>query len=142
MRSCTYTTLHPDSLPATDLLEVEVGIVMRTLGAALLCASVMACSHRTKPSSTSGPPPKTTVTVDNQSFLDMTVYVLSGGQRIRLGQATGSSRSKFTIPSYVVGYGIQSLRFIADPIGGNRLPVSEEISVTAGDEVILTIPPT
>jgi hypothetical protein len=57
-------------------MEVEVGIVMRAFGAALLCASVIACSHRGKPRSTSGPPPKTTVTVDNQSFLDMTVYVL------------------------------------------------------------------
>jgi hypothetical protein len=72
----------------------------------------------------------------------MTVYVLSGGQRIRLGQATGSSKSKFTIPSYLIGYGIQPLRFLADPIGGNRLPISEEINVKAGDEVILTIPPT
>jgi len=71
----------------------------------------------------------------------MTVYVISGGQRIRLGQATGNSKSKFTIPAYLIGYGIQPLRFLADPIGGNRLPVSEEINVTAGDEVVLTIPP-
>lgn len=115
---------------------------MRTFGAAVLCLSVFACSHRTKQSSQGGPPPKTTVTVDNQSFLDMTVYVLSGGQRIRLGQATGSAKSKFTIPAYLIGYGIQPLRFVADPIGGSRLPVSEEINVQAGDEVILTIPPT
>lgn len=119
-----------------------MGTVMRVFGAAALCVSVLACSHRAKPNTQGGQPPKTTVTVDNQSFLDMTVYVISGGQRIRLGQATGSSKSKFTIPAYLIGYGIQPLRFLADPIGGNRLPVSEEINVTAGDEVILTIPPT
>ncbi len=118
-----------------------MGTVMRAFGAAALCVSVLAC-HRAKPNTQGGPPPKTTVTVDNQSFLDMTIYVLSGGQRIRLGQATGSSKSKFTIPAYLIGYGIQPLRFLADPIGGNRLPISEEINVTAGDEVILTIPPT
>jgi hypothetical protein len=115
---------------------------MRAIGVAALCVSVVACSRNPKPKTSGGPPPKTTVTVDNQSFLDMTVYAISGGQRIRLGQATGSSKSKFTIPAYLIGYGIQPLRFIADPIGGNRLPVSEEINVTAGDEVILTIPPT
>jgi hypothetical protein len=32
------------------------------------------------------------------------------------------------------------LRFLADPIGGNRAPVSDEIAVEPGDEVTLTIP--
>jgi hypothetical protein len=38
--------------------------------------------------------------------------------------------------------GITTLRFFADPIGGNRTPVSEEITVQEGDEVGLRIPPT
>jgi hypothetical protein len=33
------------------------------------------------------------------------------------------------------------LRFIADPIGGARPSVSEEITVAPGDSVVLTIPP-
>jgi hypothetical protein len=33
------------------------------------------------------------------------------------------------------------LRFIADPIGGNRASVSQEITVVPGDTVVLTIPP-
>jgi hypothetical protein len=115
---------------------------MRGIGAAALCVSVFACSHRAKPNQGSGPPAKTTVRVENQGFADMTVYVLVGGQRVRLGLATGSSTTNFTIPGYLVGNGIQQLRFIADPVGSNRLPVSDEISVTPGDEVVLTIPPT
>ena len=130
------------SRTAMDLREVAVGTVMRAIGAAVLSVSVLACSHRAKPKQESGPPPRTTVTVDNQSFLDMTVFVVVGGQRIRLGQATGSSKSRFTIPAYLIGNGIQQLRFVADPIGSNRLPISDEISVSAGDEVVLTIPPT
>ena len=31
--------------------------------------------------------------------------------------------------------------FLADPIGSTRTPVTNEISVTPGDEVVLTIPP-
>jgi hypothetical protein len=115
---------------------------MRGIGMVALCVSVFACSHRAKPNQGSGPPEKTSVRVDNQSFADMTVYVVAGGQRIRLGLATGSSTSKFTIPAYLIGNGIQQLRFIADPVGSNRMPVSDEISVSAGDEVVLTIPPT
>jgi hypothetical protein len=36
---------------------------------------------------------------------------------------------------------LTSLRFLADPIGSNRTPISEEITVEVGDEVVLRIPP-
>jgi len=82
---------------------------------------------------------RTTVTVDNQSFSDMTIYV-SRGQRVRLGSARGHSKTTFTIPPSIVA-GVSTLRFIADPIGSTRTSVSEEISVNPGDSVGLTIPP-
>lgn len=82
---------------------------------------------------------QTTLRVDNQAFLDMTIYVVQGGQRIRLGNAGGSSITMLTIPSYLI-FGSTTLRFIADPIGGQRLPVSSDIQVSKGDQVMLTIP--
>jgi hypothetical protein len=33
------------------------------------------------------------------------------------------------------------IRFQADPIGGNRTPFSEEITVSPGETVVLRIPP-
>jgi hypothetical protein len=81
-----------------------------------------------------------TVVVDNRALLDMTIYALRGAQRVRLGTAAGLSKTKLNIPASLV-YGATSLRFIADPIGGNRSPVSEEIAIQAGDEIGLTIPP-
>ncbi len=78
--------------------------------------------------------------VQNQSFSDMVIYALSGSQRVRLGMATGNSTKSFTLPQYLVRSG-GTLRFQADPIGGNRAPVSEEMSVQPGDIVTLTIPP-
>ena len=80
------------------------------------------------------------VQVDNQGFTDMTVYALRSSQRIRLGTATGSSKTNFTIPPGIVS-GLTPLRFIADPIGGRRNSVSQEITVAPGDTVVLTIPP-
>ncbi|MEO8452194.1 MAG: hypothetical protein ABI647_20555 [Gemmatimonadota bacterium] len=72
----------------------------------------------------------------------MTIYVVPDvGSRLRLGIATGHTEAKFTIPKHLVT-SITSLRFFADPIGGNRTPVSEQIQVSPGDEVILRIPPT
>ncbi len=83
---------------------------------------------------------RTTVRVENQSSLDMNIYVLRGAQRVRLGTATAHLTSRFTIPADLI-FGITPLRFLADPIGSSRTPITDEISVTAGDEVILRIPP-
>jgi hypothetical protein len=80
------------------------------------------------------------VQVQNQGFSDMVVYAISGGQRIRPGLATGHSTNSFTIPRQLVR-GAGPIRFLADPIGGNRSPVSEEMTVHPGDVVTLTIPP-
>ena len=80
------------------------------------------------------------VEVDNRAFLDATVYVLRSGQRIRLGTATGSSRTIFTLPRGLVS-GATQLSFLMDFVGSSRSPVSEEITVLPGDTVMLTIPP-
>ncbi|MGK2962455.1 MAG: hypothetical protein ACSLFK_09965 [Gemmatimonadaceae bacterium] len=83
---------------------------------------------------------KTMVEVDNQSLADMTVYVIRGSQRVRLGIASGLRKTELTIPQGIV-FGATSLRFLADPIGGTVTPVSEEITVSEGETVILRIPP-
>lgn len=80
------------------------------------------------------------VQVENQGFADMVIYAVSGGQRIRLGLATGNSTRTFTIPRYLVG-GATPVQFLADPVGGNQTPVSETMAVQPGDLVTLTIPP-
>jgi hypothetical protein len=78
--------------------------------------------------------------VENRSFADMVIYAVSGAQRVRLGMATGNSTQSFTIPNYLIR-GKGQLQFLADPIGGNRAPVSDEMQVGPGDIVSLTIPP-
>ncbi len=84
--------------------------------------------------------PRTTVEVDNQSLSDMTIYVLRGSQRVRIGIASGLRKTALTIPQGIV-FGATSLSFLADPIGGTATPVSQEITVSEGDTVILRIPP-
>lgn len=96
-----------------------------------------ACARSRVPIDPNAP---TTVRVENQASLDMNIYVLRGSERIRLGTASGLGTSVFTIPRHVI-FGATPLRFLADPIGSNRTPVSDEIVVTAGDQVTLRIPP-
>jgi hypothetical protein len=68
------------------------------------------------------------------------MYAVRGSQRVRLGTVTGNSVQVLRIPSFLLN-GITPLRFVADPIGNQRTPTSEEIVVSPGDEVQIFIPP-
>jgi hypothetical protein len=110
--------------------------------AALLILLVAAC-HSSRESDEEAPSPSrasTTLQVDNRGFSDMTVYVIDGAQRQRLGVARGLATTSLTIPDRLVRGGSGALRFYCDPIGGRGLPVSEEIVVAPGDTVELIIP--
>lgn len=99
-----------------------------------------AACYRNAPPETEGEPlPPTILRVENQAFLDMNIYLVQSSQRIRLGTATGNTTTKFTIPKGLL-FGATSLAFYADPIGGRRTPITQEITVSPGDEVVLTIP--
>ena len=104
-----------------------------------MLATATACAGRSRETVVE-PTESAAVQVQNQSFSDMVVYAISGGQRIRLGLATGNSTHTFTIPRHLIR-GTGGIRFLADPVGGNRTPVSEEMTVNPGDVVTLTIPP-
>ena len=82
----------------------------------------------------------TTIDVQNNDFNDMTVYVVLNGQRTRLGIAPGLKTTVLTIPRYLVSSS-STLRFVGDPIGGKRTPVSEEIDVSPGDQLVMVINP-
>lgn len=84
--------------------------------------------------------PRTVLAVDNQGFADMTMYVVTSGQRIRLGLAVGKTTSEFTIPASVVGSG-REIQFLADPVGSSRTQVTEQMYVRSGERVSLVIPP-
>jgi hypothetical protein len=109
-----------------------------TVGLLLLVAG--ACAGMGGGSGNPSPNEPTVVEVDNQGFADMTIYAVRTSQRYRLGIATGNSKTRLTIPTSV-STGLSTLRFIADPIGGRRNSVSQEITIAPGDTVVLMIPP-
>lgn len=104
----------------------------------LLALAAAACTGgRTR--DPAAPQERTTVRVENRKFLDVNVYVLEGGQRRRLGTVPGISSRVFTIPPSLI-FGMATLRFQVDPIGSGHAPISQEITVREGDEIILTVP--
>jgi hypothetical protein len=84
--------------------------------------------------------PPTWLQVVNQAFLDHVIYLVVGAQEVRLGTATGSAKTVLRIPARFI-FGPTQLRVRADPIGSNRAPISDLVTVTPGDTVELTIPP-
>lgn len=91
----------------------------------------------TRPSRPGGDP-VTTLEVDNQNFSDMTVYLVNGGQRVRLGRATGKTRTTMTLPRGVLTFP-RELQFQADPMGGRAGSVTNRLWVTPGDRVVLIL---
>jgi hypothetical protein len=107
---------------------------------AILMVAAAACGGNPKPEAAE-PNQTAAVEVENQGFADMTIYALSPtSARVRLGLAVGNTTQVFTLPAFLVGRGTP-VRFLADPVGGTRPPVSEELTVEAGDTVTLRIPP-
>jgi hypothetical protein len=115
------------------------GSIARWLTLALAITSI-GCRSGNAPRRTSDGPVRTTIDVQNQDFNDMTVYVIVNGARTRLGIAPGNKTTVLTIPDYLLA-GTTFLRFVCDPIGGNRTPVTEEVDVTPGDQLVMVINP-
>lgn len=114
-------------------------MTIRSIGLAFFLA-ILACSTVGSGSGGADQNARTAVQVENRGFADMTVYAVRSSQRVRLGMVPGHSVKVFDVPRALIG-GLTPLRFIADPIGTTRPSVSEEITVTPGDTVVMTIPP-
>ena len=114
--------------------------LMRPLTSALVLVALasLAC-HRGAVASIN-PQAEVALTVDNQNFLDMNVFIIRGGQRIRLGTVPGLTSRILMVRPELIGYGTD-VQFELHPIGGRSNPISETISVRPGDVVHLTIPP-
>jgi hypothetical protein len=82
----------------------------------------------------------TTLEVENQNFADMTIFLVNGGQRIRLGRATGKTKTAMRLPRNVLTFP-RELQFLAEPAGGQSGGSTSRIWVTPGDTVLLIVTP-
>lgn len=103
----------------------------------LMLAVMAGCIRGAQPAASQ---PETTLRVENRNFLDMNIYLIRQSETTRLGTALGHSTTVLKIPARAL-FGPTPLRFQARPIAGTRQPVTEEIIVNAGDEVLMIIPP-
>ncbi len=118
---------------------------MRTRFLAILALTLLAAACGPSGQPGSSPSQRSQVTilrVENQAWMDMTIYVMDAGSgaRRRLGMVSATAETNLRIPDAVVGPG-RALRFVADPIGNQQTASSFEIYVRPGQRVTITIPP-
>jgi hypothetical protein len=134
--------MHHAFIPVatTTANAADTSMIKRIFSLSVFALAAVSCKTLSRGSMNDTQAGPTVVQVDNQGFLDMTVYASRSGQRSRIGIAPGNSKSNLEVPRILIS-GLTPIRFIADPIGGSRASVSQEITVVPGDTVVLTIPP-
>jgi hypothetical protein len=105
--------------------------------AALSLSSIAGCVRTSTPGPEEMP---TFLRVENQALSDATVYVWQSSSRLRLGRVSSLSTATMRIPSSQI-FGPTQLRFQLDFLAGPRSPLTEQITVTPGDTVVLQVPP-
>ncbi|MGQ0562938.1 MAG: hypothetical protein ACT443_13825 [Gemmatimonadota bacterium] len=80
---------------------------------------------------------KTIVQVENQYFGDMTIYLLNGGSRTRLGRVGTMSSAAFEIPNGLLGF--SDVRLLAEPLGPDAGFTSEPLLVSPGSKIELRL---
>jgi hypothetical protein len=79
------------------------------------------------------------LTVTNENWLDVAIYVVRGDDRFRIGEAVGNTTARLRIPgSYIIGWTVQ---LMADPVGSSDTYVTDVISVAPGEHLQLTVAP-
>ncbi len=105
----------------------------------LLALALPACTHSAPQSAADAAQAPTILRVQNQSFYEMDIYMVrQAGDRVRLGSVSSQQTASLTIPSGLL-FGLSTVRFIARPLAGPGAEISQDITVAAGDTVVMTI---
>ena len=79
-----------------------------------------------------------TIRVVNRAWLDITIFLLQGNHRDRIGVATATSTSTFQIPLRQFSAGAE-YRLYGDPVGSRQTVRSESLHAQDGDVVTWTL---
>src|SRR5260370_17497436 len=83
----------------------------------------LAAACRRPPVGPVNPQAEVAVSVDNQNFLDMDVFIVRGTQRIRLAMVPGLSSRVLMVRPELIGYS-QAVRFAVHPTGAPANPLT------------------
>jgi hypothetical protein len=104
---------------------------------ALICVGGGACVHP-KAGEPRADSPDVLFVVTNHHFLDITVYLEHGGQRIRVGTITAVSSQEFHLPWRLLRASRQ-FRLFGEAIGSTETVQTEALTVQAGQSIEWTL---
>lgn len=113
----------------TPMLFSRFGILTASISAAFL-----ACHPKVPEPTLPDPQGEVSILVVNRNRIDVMVYVSHDGIRSRLGLATASTTTNFTLPLRMLGAG-HEYRLIGDPLGVRIVITTEVLTARDGDEV-------
>ena len=105
------------------------------LGAATLLAACASGANRGVSSGLEAQPISLSVT--NQNWLDVDLFVLRGTSRYRIGAVGGNASATLSIPSNLIARG--EVQLMADPVGSDDRYTTGIISVAPDQKVQLTV---
>ena len=80
----------------------------------------------------------TTLMVQNENWNDVTIYLLRGTTRMRIGSVVAMGKAEFKLPAaYVVG--VSDVTLQAAPVGSNESYISPAIMIFPGAQLALTV---
>jgi hypothetical protein len=79
-----------------------------------------------------------TVRVANYNWLDVNVYAVQGGTRVRLGTVTSMSSGTFQLPARFLQQS-SSVRLMVDPIGSTEGYMTDGILVHGGQQISFSV---
>jgi hypothetical protein len=100
--------------------------------------ALAACAHQTRYATEEYAGRDVAVEVSNHNWMDVVVYAVSYGNRVRLGSVTTGLEQRFRLPPSVnVASG--SFYLEAHPVGSNEIYRSDPIMVAQGARVIWSL---
>ena len=114
--------------------------IIRNRFTALAAAVLLgACSTTPRGRLATSPEGDYSLSVTNHNWLDVTVFVVRGSTRFRIGDVTGNSTSRLKIPSRLVVAG--QVQLLVDPIASDDYYLTDAIPVSSDEGVQLTVAP-
>ena len=83
-------------------------------------------------------PSAATLHVENYNWMDVVVYAVQGGIRMRLGQVTSMTSADFRLPARFLS-GSDNVRLLVDPIGSTQGYETDGILVRDGQRVSFSV---
>lgn len=119
---------------------IRIHQTLLVLSTAILFGTATACasaSQNQQPTIVPQPSAAATVTVHNDQWADMRVYVVDGNSEYRLGTVPAMSSATFKVPKVISSP--SELRFLAASLTSDESRSSELVTVFAGSAVEFTI---